>query len=37
VPLLAIAFFSGEALTQTFDNVMRPTNSHLLISPNVTG
>ena len=37
VPLLAIAFFSGEALTQTFDNVMRPTNSHLLTSPNVTG
>src|SRR5262245_4692372 len=37
VPLLAIAFFSGEALTQTFDNVMRPTNSHVLASPNVTG
>ena len=37
VPLLAIAFFSGEALTQTFDNVMGPTNSHLLTSPNVTG
>jgi quercetin dioxygenase-like cupin family protein len=35
VPLLAIAFFSGKALTQTFDNVMRPTNSHLLTSPNV--
>ena len=29
--------FSGEALTQTFDNVMRPTNSHVLASPNVTG
>ena len=22
---------------KTFDNVMRPTNSHLLTSPNVTG
>jgi quercetin dioxygenase-like cupin family protein len=28
---------TGEALTQTFDNVMRPTNSHVLTSPNVTG
>jgi quercetin dioxygenase-like cupin family protein len=37
VPLLAIAFFSGGALTQTFDNVMRPTNSHILASPNATG
>ena len=36
VPLLAIAFFSGGALTQTFDNVMRPTNSHTLASPNAT-
>ena len=36
VPLLAIAFFSGGALTQTFDNVMRPTNTHILASPNVT-
>jgi len=36
VPLLAVAFFSGGALTQTFDNVMRPSNSHLLTSPNVT-
>ena len=34
VPLLAIAFFSGDALTQTFDNFMRPTNSHILASPN---
>ena len=37
VPLLAIAFFSGGSLTQTFDNVMRPTNTHFLKSPNVTG
>ena len=37
VPLMAIAFFSGGALTQTFDNVMRPTNSHTLASPNTTG
>lgn len=35
--LLAIAFFSGEALTQTFDNIMRPTNSHILASPNASG
>ena len=37
VPLLAVAFFSGGALTQTFDNVMLPPNGHLLTSPNVTG
>ena len=37
VPLLAIAFFSGGALRQTFDNIMRPTNSHILASPNTTG
>ena len=37
VPLLAIAFFSGGALTQTFENVMRPTNSHILASPNAAG
>lgn len=35
-PLLAIAFFSGEALTQTFDGIMRPTNSHVLSSPNAS-
>jgi len=34
VPLIAIAFFSGEALTQTFDNVMLPPKGHLLTSPN---
>ena len=33
-PLLAVAFFSGKALTQTFDNVMLPSNSHVLSSPN---
>ena len=36
-PLLAVAFFSGEALTQTFDNVMRPSNNHILASPNANG
>ena len=36
VPLLAVAFFSGGVLTQTFDTVMRPTNSHTLASPNAT-
>jgi hypothetical protein len=36
-PLLAIAFFSGEALTQTFDNIMLPPDSHILSSPNATG
>jgi hypothetical protein len=34
VPLLAVAFFSGGALTQTFEDVMRPSNTHLLVSPN---
>jgi quercetin dioxygenase-like cupin family protein len=34
VPLMAVAFFSGGALTQTFDDVMLPTNTHLLASPN---
>jgi quercetin dioxygenase-like cupin family protein len=33
-PLLAVAFFSGEALTQTFDNTMLPPNGHVLSSPN---
>jgi hypothetical protein len=33
-PLLAVAFFSGKALTQTFDSVMLPPNSHVLSSPN---
>src|SRR5262245_37561862 len=27
VPLLAVAFFSGGTLTQTFDDVMRPSNT----------
>ena len=36
VPLLAVAFFSGAALTQTFDNVMLPPKSHILSSPNAT-
>jgi len=36
VPLLAVAFFSGGKLTQTFDDVMRPSNTHLLASPNTT-
>ena len=36
VPLLAVAFFSGKALAQTFDNVMRPANGHVLASPNYT-
>lgn len=35
-PLLAIAFFSGPALTQVFDTIMLPTNTHELKSPNVT-
>jgi quercetin dioxygenase-like cupin family protein len=35
VPLLAVAFFSGKALTQTFDNVMLPPHGHTLTSPNV--
>lgn len=33
-PLLAVAFFSGKALTQTFDNVMLPPKGHVLSSPN---
>ncbi|HWM48655.1 MAG TPA: cupin domain-containing protein [Xanthobacteraceae bacterium] len=33
-PLLAVAFFSGEALTQTFDSVMLPPKGHILSSPN---
>ena len=37
VPLLAVAFFSGGELTQTFDDVVRPTNTHLLASPNANG
>src|SRR5574339_190209 len=36
VPLLAIAFFSGGALTQTFEKVRSPTNTHTLASPNAT-
>ena len=36
VPLLAVAFFSGKALTQTFDKVMLPPKGHTLTSPNVT-
>jgi quercetin dioxygenase-like cupin family protein len=36
-PLLAVAFFSGPALTQVFDNVMLPPNSHVLRSPNAAG
>jgi quercetin dioxygenase-like cupin family protein len=36
VPLLAVAFFSGRTLTQTYDDVMRPTNTHMLVSPNTT-
>jgi len=36
VPLLAVAFFSGEALTQTFDEVMLPVNGHILASPNAS-
>jgi hypothetical protein len=35
-PLLAIAFFSGPALTQDFDDTMLPVNGHVLSSPNVT-
>jgi quercetin dioxygenase-like cupin family protein len=34
-PLLAIAFFSGSALTQDFDDTMLPVNGHVLTSPNV--
>lgn len=34
VPLLAVAFFSGAALTQTFDSIMLPPKSHVLSSPN---
>jgi quercetin dioxygenase-like cupin family protein len=34
-PLLAIAFFSGPALTQDFDDTMLPVNGHVLTSPNV--
>src|SRR6476646_1218032 len=36
VPLMGIAFFSGEALTQTFDNIMLPPKRHTLTSPNAT-
>ena len=36
-PLLAVAFFSGGALTQVFDDVMLPPNGHELRSPNVSG
>jgi quercetin dioxygenase-like cupin family protein len=35
--LVAVAFFSGPALTQVFDSTMLPPNSHELKSPNVTG
>lgn len=35
-PLLAIAFFSGPALTQVFDDNMLPAHGHVLTSPNVT-
>jgi quercetin dioxygenase-like cupin family protein len=35
VPLLAVAFFSGKALVQTFDDVMLPPKDHTLSSPNV--
>jgi quercetin dioxygenase-like cupin family protein len=34
VPLIAVAFFSGGALTQTFDNIMLPPKGHTLASPN---
>ena len=33
-PLLAIAFFSGSALTQVFDDTLLPVNGHVLTSPN---
>lgn len=33
-PLRAIAFFSAPSVTQNFDNVMLPPNSHILGSPN---
>jgi quercetin dioxygenase-like cupin family protein len=35
VPLIAVDFFSGGELTQTFDNVMLPPKGHTLASPNV--
>jgi quercetin dioxygenase-like cupin family protein len=35
-PLLAIAFFSGGALKQTFDDVMLPPKGHVLSSPNAS-
>lgn len=35
-PLLAVAFFSGGKLTQTYDDVVRPSNTHILGSPNAT-
>ncbi len=36
VPLLAVAFFSGPSVVQTFENTMRPTGSRILASPNAT-
>lgn len=35
-PLLAIAFFSGGALIQRFDDTLLPVDGHVLSSPNAT-
>jgi quercetin dioxygenase-like cupin family protein len=35
-PLHAVAFFSAPTVTQHFDNLMLPPNSHVLGSPNRT-
>lgn len=35
-PLVAIAFFSGPALRQDFDDTMLPVNGYVLASPNAT-
>jgi quercetin dioxygenase-like cupin family protein len=36
-PLRAVAFFAAPVVTQHFDNVMLPPNSHVLGSPNSGG